>query len=70
MNIALRCISCEVLKMAATAVLSEEAVGAHGVDRSEERIALIIETMEHQLAAELGVPADNAGRRRGVRRLR
>jgi hypothetical protein len=60
----------EVLKTAATAVLSEEALGAHGVDRSEERIGLILEAMETELAHELGVPADRTGRRRGIRRLR
>lgn len=44
--------------MAATAVLSQEALGAHGVDRCEERIA-----------GELGVAA-KTGERRGIRRPR
>jgi len=60
----------EVLKTAATAVLSEEALGAHGADRSEERIGRLLEAMEAQLAGELGVPADRTGARRGIRRLR
>lgn len=55
--------------MAATAVLSQEALGAHGVDRSEERSAWILESMELLLAGELGVAA-KTGKRRGIRRPR
>jgi hypothetical protein len=59
----------EVLRMAATAVLSEEAVGAHMQDRNDERIAWALEAMERELGSELGAPVA-IGRRRGLHRLR
>ncbi len=59
----------EVLRTAATAVLSQEALGAHDADRNEERIAWIMEAMEAQMAADLGVDGAT-GPRRGLRRPR
>ena len=59
----------EVLRMAATAVLGEEAVGAHMQDRNEERIGWALEAMERELGEELGAPVPT-GRRRGLHRLR
>jgi len=59
----------EVLQRAATAVLSEEALGAHMADRSEERIDFALTAMERSIAEELGAPVPT-GRRRGLRRLR
>ena len=59
----------DVLRMAATAVLSQEALGAHIADRSEERIDFLLTAMERSLAHELGAPVA-PGRRRGLRRLR
>ena len=59
----------EVLRTAATAVLSEEAIGAHMADRSEERIDFALTAMERAIAEEIGAPVPT-GRRRGLRRLR
>jgi hypothetical protein len=59
----------DVLRMAATAVLSEEALGAHMADRSEERIDWALTAIEREIGRELGVPVPT-GRRRGLHRLR
>jgi hypothetical protein len=59
----------EILRRAATAVLSEEALGAHDTDRNEERVAWILEEMQAALARDLGVPI-KTGRRTGLRRPR
>jgi hypothetical protein len=59
----------DLLDIAAGAVLSEEALGAHGADRNEERVAWALEAMESHLAHDLGVEA-KTGRRRGLRRRR
>jgi hypothetical protein len=60
----------EVLRTAATAVLSQEALGAHGVDRNEERVSWALEAMHRGLARELGVEEDKGGARSGLRRRR
>ncbi|HJZ62330.1 MAG TPA: hypothetical protein VKD47_09255 [Miltoncostaeaceae bacterium] len=60
----------EVLRTAATAVLSEEALGAHMQDRSDERIEWLLETTEAELADELGVEVRRTGRRHGLHRPR
>jgi len=60
----------DVLRGAATAVLSDEALGAHMQDRNEERIEWLLETMEAELADELGVEVRRTGRRHGLRRPR
>ena len=59
----------EVLETAATAVLSQEALGAHGADRNEERVEWVLDAMRTGLARELGVQA-RTGRRGGLRRRR
>jgi hypothetical protein len=59
-----------VLRGAATAVLSDEALGAHMQDRNEERIDWLVGTMEAELADELGVEVRRTGRRHGLRRPR
>jgi hypothetical protein len=59
----------EVLRTAATAVLSQEALGAHDVDRNEERVWWALEAMHLGLARELGVEA-KTGMRRRLRRRR
>ena len=59
----------DVLRMAATAVLSQEALGARMSDRNEERVAWALEAMEHAIGRELGAPVPT-GPRRGLRRLR
>ena len=59
----------EVLETAATAVLSQEALGAHGADRNEERIEWVLDAMRMGLAGELRVKA-KTGRRGGLRRRR
>ena len=59
----------EVLHTAATAVLSEEALGAHMADRNDERIAWALEAMEAELGRELGVRMPH-GRRHGLHRPR
>jgi hypothetical protein len=59
----------EVLRIAATAVLSEEALGAHMADRNDERIAWALEAMEAELGRELGVEMPR-GRRHGLHRPR
>jgi hypothetical protein len=59
----------EVLRMAATAVLSQEAVGAHGADRNDERIEWALKAMRTALGREFGV-AFPARLRRGLRRPR
>ena len=48
----------ELLGMAATAVLSQEALGAHMQDRNEERIAWAHGAMEYELAVRLEHSAD------------
>ena len=58
-----------VLGTAAGAVLSEEALGAHGADRNEERVAWALDAMEAHLARDLGVEA-TTGHRRGLRHRR
>jgi hypothetical protein len=59
----------EVLRTAATAILSQEALGAHDVDRNEERVWWALEAMHLGLARELGVEA-KTGMRRRLRRRR
>lgn len=58
----------EVLERAATAILSEEALGAHMADRNEERVHWIVESVQRQLAGELGVEAESGFRRRVFKR--
>jgi hypothetical protein len=57
----------EILRGASTAVLSEEALGAHDADRNDERVAWILREMQIALGHELGVPI-KTGRRTGLRR--
>ena len=59
----------EVLGTAATAVLSDEAWGAHMQDRNEERVEWALEAMGHALGDELGVEVEGQ-RRRFLRRPR
>lgn len=59
----------EVLETAATAVLSQEALGAHGADRNEERVEWALDAMRTELARDLGVQ-EWTGRRGGLRRRR
>jgi hypothetical protein len=56
----------EVVHTAATAVLSREALGAHDVDRNEERIWWALDAMRLGLAREFGLepPTGTRGRRR------
>lgn len=59
----------DVLDTAAGAVLSDEALGAHGADRNEERVAWALRAMESHLAHDLGVEIKTGGHR-GLRRRR
>lgn len=59
----------EILRTAATAVLSQEALGAHGADRNEERVERALDALRIGLARDLGVEP-KTGRRGGLRRLR
>ncbi|HTI33357.1 MAG TPA: hypothetical protein VL422_06725 [Miltoncostaea sp.] len=58
----------EVLHTAATAVISREALGAHDVDRNEERIWWVLDAMRLGLADELGLDPGTARQRRRRRR--
>jgi hypothetical protein len=55
----------EVLGTAATAILSEEALGAHMADRNDERIAWALVAMQQELGREFGVEM-RTGKRHGV----
>lgn len=59
----------EVLGTAATAVLSQEALGAHGADRNEERVDRALDAIRIGLARELGLEPRTGGRG-GLRRRR
>ena len=58
----------EVISTAVTAVLSREALGAHDVDRNEERIAWALDAMRLGLAHDFGLDPAGATRRRRRRR--
>jgi hypothetical protein len=60
----------EVLRTAATAVLSDEALGAHMQDRNDERIEWALRAMQGELGDELGVELKPPGRRHGLHRPR
>jgi hypothetical protein len=59
----------EILGTAATAILSEEALGAHMADRNDERISWALVAMQRELGREFGVQV-RTGRRRGLGRPR
>jgi hypothetical protein len=58
-----------VLRTATTAILSEEALGAHMQDRNEERIDWARRAMQAELGHELGVEL-KPGWRHGLHRPR
>jgi hypothetical protein len=59
----------EVLRTATTAILSEEALGAHMQDRNDERIDWALRAMQAELGHELGVEL-KPGWRHGLHRPR
>ncbi|HTI32912.1 MAG TPA: hypothetical protein VL422_04485, partial [Miltoncostaea sp.] len=58
----------DVVHTAATAVISREALGAHDVDRNEERIWWALDAMRLGLADEFGLDPGTARQRRRRRR--
>lgn len=59
----------EALRTAATAILSDEALGAHMQDRNDERIDWALKAMQAELGHELGAEL-KPGRRHGLHRPR